>query len=152
MAVGKTYDFAQAQLAYYTSGTALPTHTGIYIALLSAVPAGSEPYYASAVSAAEFSAGQYRAQVTPASWGDIEPDLGNEAATVSNDSASVDFGNCPANVNVSGYAICINQTSLAASAIIGYETFTGSSASKARAVQADDTVKINNGQLTIKER
>lgn len=152
MALGKTYDFAAAQLAYYASGTPLPTHTGLYVALLSGVPAGSEPYYASAISAVEVSAGNYRGQVAGGDWGDIAIDFGNEAATISNDNGSVDFTTAPTAFNVSGYALCFSNTSLQASAYMGYETFVGATASKARAVQANDTVKINDGQLTVKER
>jgi len=157
MSIGKTYEFAEATLQYYVSGSSdapMPTHTGIWVGLLSGNPDDSddEPFYAQYLSAVEVSAGNYRAQVSPTSMTTFTKDTATSAARVVN-SASVDFSvTAPVSFNLSGYAICISQTSTDTSGYIGYEIFEGATASKQRTVQAGDTVRVNVSNFILRER
>lgn len=159
MTVGKTKEFAQAILEYYVSGSDLPTHSGaggLWVGLVSANPTSlgdQEPYQGSVLTQCEVSAGNYRAQVAVADMGLVEKDTTISAMKVANSNGSVDFSlTAPANFSLSGYVLCLSQTSTDASAYIGYEIFDGASASKQRSVTQGDTIKINTSNFILKER
>lgn len=150
--VGKTEEFATSVMNYYLSGGPLPVHTGVYIALLSGIPDGNEPYGSAFLSAMEVSAGNYRAQVDVSDWGSVSKDTATSAMSMTNSEGTIDFTSAPGDFNLSGYAICISDTATDGDTYLCYEIFTGDDGDKARAVQANDTIKVNTSNLTLKER
>lgn len=155
MAAGKTIEFADNVLEYLASGVSLPSNTGgLFVALLSAVPAGAAPYSGEDLASVEVSSGNgYRVALSTNKFGAIT--TVNEAREVVNSDSNngeVNFTTAPGNFSVSGYALCYSQTSTQASTYVAYEVFTGADASKARSVTQGDTIKINVGGLKIREK
>lgn len=154
MAAGKSREFAESILQYFAGdANALPSHTGLYVALLSAIPAGTQPYDGSAIAGKEILAGTYRAPLGTNKLSTIEKDTTNNAMSITNDGASpeIEFPTvAPEAFDVSGYAITLNATSVEASAYLAYETFT--TAAKRKQVDVNDTIKINSEGLVIKEK
>lgn len=165
MASGKTQDFSTKILQWFASGTALDgtpgQHSGLYVALLSALPADPDtagPFAGSSLSAHEVSSGYaYRAFLSVDTLTTIEKDTVNDAMQISNQGAGteVTFPVAPANFAVSGYMITETNAQSdtdTGGEYIAYEFFTGADASKRRSVIAGDTIKINTNGLVIREK
>lgn len=153
MASGKVREFAIDVLQYLADGTALTTNTGgLYLTLLSAVPAIAEPYTASSISAVEISAGQFRAPIGTDKLTTIST-AGGFCQIVNNGGEILFPADAPAALEVSGYALCYTQTGTFEGDYVAYEVFNEvSNASKKRDINQGDTVKVNVGGLTIKEQ
>lgn len=152
MASGKCREFATDVLQYLGAGTALPSNTGLYLALLTDVPGGTEPYTASALSAVEFSAGYYRAPIGTDKLTTITTTGG--FTQIVNNGGEITFpAIAPANIGVSGYALCYNSGGTFETDYVAYEVFNEvSNSAKKRSVNATDTIKVNQGGLVIKEQ
>lgn len=149
---GKTKEFAVNILQYYAGGEQLPAvpGTGLYVALLSGTPDGVEPYDGSAVAAKEILPGAYRASLENNKLVTIQKDALTNTMEIKNDGGAVSFDPAPQNMNVSGYALVLDSTSVAASSFIAYEIFT--TPAKQREVIENDTLKINTNGLVIREK
>ena len=149
---GKTREFAQRILQYYAAGEQLPAvpGTGLYVTLLSAIPAGTEPYDGSSIAEKEILPGTYRAPLENNKLVAIEKDELNNAMQIKNDQGEVNFGVAPQNMDVSGYALVLDSTTTDASAFVAYEIFT--TPAKQREVIQNDTLKINVNGLVIREK
>jgi hypothetical protein len=155
MAAGKTIEFADNVLQYLVSGLNLPSNTGgLYVALLSALPAGSAPYSGDALASVEVSSGNgYRAALSTNKFGAITTvSEAREVVNADSNNGEVNFSTAPGNFSVSGYALTYSQTSVLPETYVAYELFTGADASKARNVIQGDTIKINVNGLKIREK
>lgn len=158
MASGKTADFSTKLLTYIASGTALPSHSGLYVGLLSALPTDPDtagPFYGSSLSGVEFSAGSgYRVFLSNDTLTTISKDTTNDAMQLVNVGAGteVTFDPAPSSFGVSGYVLTLSQTALTSDTYVAYEFFTGADAGKRRSVIAGDTIKINTNGLVIREK